>query len=128
MMKTEISNQNQMNKLKDFIQDELLKRGFTAKISYFGEVSDKNGSKFEFITEEFQTTPVIFKSIFISNFSSSITEEEIERPDGSKITVHKVWISVHVSYKHFGGGSNGCNLFDVAATMYEDDIFDFQIG
>jgi hypothetical protein len=40
-----------------------------------------------------------------------VGDEETLEDEG--YTYNPFWIEVHVSYKHFGGGSNGCRLFTV---------------
>lgn len=98
--------------IKDLLQTELLKRGILAPICRIEEVEGRVGSSYiSFETEEFQTTPVIFKSLKVENFNSWIVKAE-----GSIA----VTITVHYSYQHFGGGSNGCSLFDFYCKVSED--------
>jgi hypothetical protein len=123
-----ITSIEQRKQIQDFIQMELLKRGFQAKITKFEEVKGKNGSRLEFETESFQTTPVIFKTITVNNFSSSISEEQ-KHENNPELLFRKIWISVHISYEHFDGGTNGCKLFDVFAKIsssYSTNVFDLQ--
>ena len=104
----------QINTIKETLQIELLKRGFTAQIVEIEEVKGRhNDTRVEFKTENFQTVPVIFKEICVRNFSSAITMRDHVRADGEVVPFIDVWINVNVDYNHFGGGSNGCNLFDI---------------
>ena len=85
--------------MKEIIEQELLKRGFTAKIKCLNYRDDGKGLAFE--TEEFNTTPVIMKSIKIQ--SSLANRDE----DG-------LWaIQIKVRYEHFDNrhGIIGCDLF-----------------
>ena len=116
-----VSTQSQRNEIKEFIQTELLKRGFLAPIIQFEELDTKSGPRFEFKTEQFQTVPVIMKAIQVDNFGSSIRKEKFKREDGTEIEFNSFWISVHVSYEHFSGGTNGCKLFDVHGKFVVDD-------
>ena len=101
-----------VNTIKDLLQTELLKRGILAPIKRIEEVESRSGSTYiSFETEKFQTTPVIFKSLKVENFNSWIKKVE-----GDYVVV----ISVHYSYKHFGGGSNGCLLFNFQCNVSED--------
>ena len=101
-----------VNTIKDLLQIELLKRGILAPIKRIEEVEGRSGNRYiSFETEEFQTTPVIFKSLKVDNFGSWITK-------GEKSLA--ITISVHYSYKHFGGGTNGCSLFKFYCTVSED--------
>lgn len=103
-------SEKQMEEIKKTIQREILKRGFTAKIVKFEEViSRMNRHRVEFCTESFQTVPVMFEEVYISNFSSEISL--IENEDGDNY--YRIWITVNVGWKHFGGGSNGTGLFSV---------------
>ena len=98
--------------IKDILQTELLKRGILAPIKRIEEVEGRAGSNYiSFNTEEFQTTPVIFKSLVVKNFNSWIKKVE----GGYEVTIY-----VHYSYKHFGGGSNGCSLFNFYCNVSED--------
>ena len=115
-----IATEKQRESLKELIQTELLKRGFTAKIKTFEETERNNRAFIEFETESFQTTPVIFKDIKITNFSSSIEEERVVRDDKTSYNVKRFWIQVNVSYSSFSGGSNGENLFDLTGNFHED--------
>ncbi len=117
---------NQLSELQTVIADELLKRGFTAKIIQFEEVQAKNGTKIELTTESFQTVPVLFKEVAIGNFNSELREEQVVIQD-KPVKVLKFWMSVNVFYQHFGSGSNGCNLFSIWATLYENRALEIKI-
>ena len=117
-----ISTLEQQQKIQKFIQTELLKRGFLAPITKFEEEETRrSGSRFIFETSNFQTTPVIFEKIIVTNFSSSISEPKIHEKSGAEY--FKFWISVHVSYEHFGGGSNGCSLFSVGGELCKGEVY-----
>ena len=104
-----------INTIKDLLQTELLKRGILAPIKRIEEVELRSGDSYiSFNTEEFQTTPVIFKSLMVENFNSWIRKIE-----GGYVVV----INVHYSYEHFGGGSNGCLLFNFQCNVSEDGMY-----
>lgn len=115
-----ILTQQQLDKIHDFIQMEMLKRGYSAKIISFKEVEGKLESRIEFQTEDFQTAPVMFKRLYISNFSSSI-QKHVEFSEEYNIDCYQVWIQVSVRYENFSGGSNGTNLFSVTGTVVKDE-------
>lgn len=127
-MKT-ITTEGQRDSLVDLIQIELLKRGFTAKITTFQEVEKKGSHYIEFESESFQTVPVLFKEIKISNFSTNISTGKITRKDNSQYSIIKFWIQVSARYYGFGGGSNGQNIFDLSGVFYEKEsrISEFNI-
>ena len=104
-----------INTIKDLLQVELLKRGILAPIKRIEEEEGRSGNRYiSFNTEEFQTTPVIFKSLVVENFNSWIKKVE----GGYVVT-----ISVHYSYEHFDGGSNGCSLFNFQCNVSEDGMY-----
>ena len=127
-MKT-ITTKDQRNSLVDLIQTELLKRGFTAKITSFEEVEKRGSNYIEFETESFQTTPVLFKELKISNFSTSIRKQDGVSEDGSTYVTTEFWIQVSARYSGFTGGTNGQNIFDLSGNFFEDNstINEFHI-
>jgi len=125
-MENSITSEKQRKTIQEAIQTELLKRGFHAPIISFKEIEGKRKG-FEFSTEFFQTTPVIFKTIQISNFSTGITAHN--DPKYPTIKQYKFYIQVSVSYNLFDGGRNSCNLFDVSGILVENsDIYDIIVS
>jgi len=116
-MENLISTENQRNLIKERIEIELLKRGFQVNILSFVVLESKN--KFEFISSNFQTTPVLFEKLNISNFSSYIIQKE-----GG----FGFYIQVNVNYRLFTGGNNGFSLFSISGILIENDIFNIQIS
>lgn len=116
-----ILTDNQLSQIKETISVEMLKRGYTAKMIEFKEVSsNSNRSRIEFQTEEFQTVPVMFKKINLSNFSSSISLNP-ELTLQHEREIFNVWLQVNIRYESFGGGSNGVGLFDYNCTFEKGD-------
>ena len=118
--------QTQLELMKNAIQIELLKRGIHAPITTF-EV--QNTRKIKLKTAEFQTTPAIFKKLWVVCFSTHITK--VEATEKVKEHYH-VYISLHYSYEHFGGGRNSCGLFDFTCKLFKDcdnnNIYAVQIN
>jgi hypothetical protein len=100
------------SQIADIIQTELLKRGFVVNVS----CTPTPDNSLKVITDEFQTTPVIFKKVWIESFGVKV--EEHENSKGIKYTDYH--ISLDVFYEHFGGGKNGCNLFSISLRKFED--------
>lgn len=117
-----LPTEKQWNEIKDFIQDELLKRGIHAKIIKCGLKEIRGNQYPDLETEEFQTTPVIFKSLKVGSFNSSMTEEKEEDTPYTYI-----WMRINYLYTHFGGGSNGCDLFDFSCKVIKDGIWTKRI-
>jgi len=126
----EVSTPTQRLKIKEILQDELLKRGFTAKIVKLYEYKQIGGFKkyLRFYTEEFQTVPVIFKAIRVEEFNSGFTLDAKESEDGKIILTQSLfYISINVRYQHFKGGSNGAELFYLSGSLSEDGLDVFNI-
>ena len=127
-------NEHSLKTIKSYIGDELLKRGFLAPISISQE--EGNYPAVKIISEPFQTVPVIMKSITIDNFGGSIKEEQIHSikndKTSPKITIYRIWVPIHVSYVHFGGGTNGTSLFSITGYVtndpLDDSIYEYRIN
>ena len=112
-----LTTQEQRDELQKVIQVELLKRGYTAQIIKFEE--NETNSRFIFKTENFQTTPVMFQEIYISNFNSSLEKDELIKDDKTHF-VTRFWVEVNCFITHFNSeGKNSFSLFDVQGTFYD---------
>jgi hypothetical protein len=115
----------QVELIKERIQEELTKRGIHAPITTFEEYENAHcigERKINLKTAEFQTTPVIFKKLRVESFSTNI--EKVKE-------LYQVYISLHYSYEHFGGGRNSCCLFDFTCKLFKDcdnNIYAVQIN
>lgn len=128
-MKT-ITSEKQRQEIQEFIQTELLKRGFHAPITALQEKTINHNTGLYFESAPFQTTPVLFKSIKIINFANSILDEEPIGENSSYVPdlmIRRVYIQVYVEYKHFDGGSNGSKLFGVQCFLNGDDVFELMV-
>lgn len=115
-----VSTKEVRETIKETIQTELLKRGFTAKIVEFEEVKGRSSTRFKFITEPFQTVPVLFKNIVVGEFSSGIkVDEEMTEKHGQKF--YSFYIGVNVHYEHFDMGRNSSSLFSISGTFNLND-------
>lgn len=130
-MFSSLISKNHIAKIKSSIQTELLKRGFFTPISL--SYNDKY-NHLVISSEKFQTVPVIFKSIQIDNFGGSIKVLDVVIPNQPLNVIAEynsreveteqelqIWIPVHVSYKHFDGGQNGCSLFNFTCKIKAKD-------
>ena len=117
-------SQTVLSELQETVRIELLKRGHLAKIERFEEIEGRNNeTRISFNTESFQTTPVIFKSLQINEFSSSISEETQSHDVSgtpTDFTVIKVNLSVNISFENFNGGTNGTEIFTLHAECGKD--------
>jgi hypothetical protein len=120
-----IATENQLEKIKSFMQTELLKRGFHAPITKF----EQNGQYFEIESSNFQTTPVLFESIKVYAPHGKIYEAvAVTHSDSVTVTMEVPFsISLSARYTHFGGGSNGCDLFAFKGVMADNGVYDLQI-
>jgi hypothetical protein len=114
--------------IKDRIQLELLKRCFTAPIVKMEEVISRGAHKISFETSEFQTVPVIFKSLKITNFGTSVEKKpKSELNQGATGEYISVWISVYCFFEIFDGGSNTTNLFAIQFNVFGSDYDDVKM-
>lgn len=116
-MKTKISNES-LATITEAINDVLLKRGFPAITATV--TGDEKSQKIEIVSEEFNTTPVIMKSIQVKNFGGSITDDRIEvSHNGEMVTVDmlRVYLPIHAFFEYFSGGTNSTELFTIKAEI-----------
>ena len=95
-------------KFKEIVQNQLLLHGFNVDFEVF-QVSDKG---IKFVTKQFQTQPIIFKSIVMNSEPSSYTE------DGVKYYYNVV----KIHHKNFSGGCNGFELFTIVISEANNRI------
>lgn len=124
IMENAILTPQQLENVKDTIQTELLKRGFTAPILEFTQVSDKSGPtksfqlrRLSFHTANFQTVPVLFRDLKIQSWNSSVFKSN------SKV---RVWVTVNCAYSIFSGGTNSSELFTIDGTFMDEVDTNFQ--
>lgn len=96
------------------IQTELLKRGFTAKLSTVTEPNRNGGERVEITSEPFNTVPVIMSEIKINGVIRFNQNDEHEH-------LIDVGVSVGVAYEHFSGGRNGTELFNFSCKVRKND-------
>lgn len=104
------------------VQTELLKRGFTARLSVERKETRSGQPYLEITSEPFNTVPVIMESIAISG-TLYITQSV----ENAKMT--EIGGQVGVQYSHFSGGTNGTELFSWSCAVFEgnDSIFKMAI-
>lgn len=126
-----IISPQQIELIKDKIQIELLKRGIHAPIIQLEEHEGRTKEhRIRLKTSEFTTTPTIFKRLWIEQFNTWITRKTHENVEGP-VELYSITIGVNYSYEHFGGGTNGCNLFTFHCNLRTDlmeHIFDVEIS
>lgn len=98
-------NKTQLKKIEDAINDELLKRGITVR-AYVKVKTRRTRTKIAIKSNQFNTTPVLFRTCQIIDFGSDITQPE-EGKYGN------FWVGVNVHWELFSGGTNGTRLFHV---------------
>lgn len=98
--------------ISEIIRIELLKRGFIVDVT----CTPTKDNLFKVKTSSFQTTPVLFKDVWIESSFAYFDKKESEK--GVKYTEY--YISLNVCYEHFDGGRNGCNLFSITLRSFEN--------
>ena len=108
--------------IKLVIETELLKRGITAPFTIGQELNrNETATRITLKGEPFQTVPVLFREIRVTEFNSSISKVR----DGTL----KVWVSIYAEYRNFESGSNAVRLFDFLCTVIRDqnDVYKVEI-
>jgi len=114
-MKAKLS-EKVVKEIQNLIKVALVKRGFHAEFIKFCE----EDGRIVFETETFQTVPVIFETIKIENFSSSVWHK-------SGDDYGRVSIDVHCRYTHFDGGNNGATIFEFYCEYGNDYVIHHEI-
>lgn len=104
--------ENVFEQISEIIRVELLKRGFIVDVT----CTQTKENSFKVKTSSFQTTPVLFKEVWIESWNVFIEDKENDK--GVKYTDYN--ISIHVCYEHFDGGRNGCSLFSIILRSFEN--------
>ena len=96
------------NDIKSAVKDCLLKLGVDVDVNISAETYSHRSEEYIVVeTSEFNTTPVIYKSIYVRG---SGTLQEVEGHEG----VYDLYIPLGYYFKYFDGGSNGVSI----GTMY----------
>lgn len=92
------------NDIKSAVKDCLLKLGVDVDVNISAETYSHRSEEFIVVeTSEFNTTPVIYKSICVKG---SGTLHEVEEQEG----VYDLYIPLDYHFKYFDGGSNGVSI------------------
>ena len=118
--------QDILSGIEKTINKALIQRGFPVIVASQDETETRY-PRVNIISEKFNTVPVIMEHIQVDNFGSSVckTTKKIIREDDNKnnfideVEIISIWISVHISYSHFNGGTNGTELFSYYAEVAE---------
>lgn len=107
----------QLNSLIETVSDELLKRGFKVKLNIQKILPD---GKIKIVSDDFQTTPVLYKRIYIEA-AGQIKSEEQKNSLGKDIVRHSISFALYAKVESFSGGSNGINLFPLTLVCFNND-------
>lgn len=111
-------NPSTMEHIEKSITTALRQRGFNAPLTFGQSFNKKLGYlQIHIASEPFFIVPALFASVRIDTFGTRVRTDK-ENPD----TLF-AWICVHASYEHFGGGSNGCKIFDYMGRIGTSDEF-----
>lgn len=109
--------QNTLTELKERIRIEILKRSITAD---FTLTYDADTQRLNLQSDYFQTMPVIFKSLQLQDFSSSVRhlhQHQISTNETIDYEHYAIYLQVSVRYENFDRGTNGTTLFTVVARV-----------
>ena len=101
-------NEECLDQMQAFIQRELLKRGIMAKITNLYEADPRGRNSYITLESElFQTIPVMFESVKICNFGTSVRQSEEDD------TIVNVYVGVAVKLAGFKCEAGRFTLFDI---------------
>lgn len=106
----------QINALTEIVGDELLKRGFQVKLT----TSVLSDGRIKIVSDNFQTTPVLYKRIYIEA-KGKIKSEDKKDSLGRDVVRNEVCLALHARVELFSGGSNGIDLFYLNLVWFNDD-------
>jgi len=113
--------QKHIQRVEQILSDEMARRGLPpVKVYTCTDRHDKQylGAQ----SENFQTTPVLFKSIRIEHFNSAA--EFVEANEEIQVDHIKIWMSVHARYTNFSRGSNGVGILEMRCVLWGEDGVD----
>lgn len=104
-----------LEQIREIVSNELLKRGFNVNVF----VNQDESGRINIETTEFQTTPVIFKSLTINNkmFSNISIQEE----DFPKVPHYDFSTELNVVCNRFDGGSVSPSLITMVFRWFKNE-------
>lgn len=103
--------QEQIKALTEIVSDELLKRGFIVKL----DASVSSLGRIKITSDNFQTTPVLYKKLYIEG-GGQIKSEVLGEDD----IKYSVCLRFNVRVETFSGGYNGTDLFYLNLSWFND--------
>lgn len=101
-----------VDNLKELLRDELLKRGINVALT-----ATSSKDKVTISSSDFQTTPVLYKRLYIKT-TGVITKEEVDK-GGSSFIRYSLPLRVYARVETFNGGTNGIELFFIKPVWLE---------
>lgn len=98
--------------IAELIRIELLKRGFIVDVI----CTPTKDNSFKVKTTSFQTTPVLFKNVWIEDWSVSCEEKTNDKGD----KYFEYYVSLYAFYERFDEGKNGCPVLYITFRKFED--------
>ena len=120
----------QINKIQFIVENELLKRGFPARMRYFHMETAGSKVRISFLTIDFQTIPVLFRKFYVCDWNSRITPwsghlNHFINPN-KKVDAHEVYFEVVGKYEDFSEKMGCIHLFTYTAIAYKTEIYNHK--
>jgi len=117
-MKYEQFTEEMRNEIVSAVKKSLLKLGINVDVSLSAETRRNGDERIEIETSTFQTTPVIYESIYVYGFGYIVKLVDTEH-------VHELNISLSYRFKYFDGGTNGVTIGTLKFRIFNEETIRF---
>jgi hypothetical protein len=109
------------NEIINATKNSLSKLGIHTEVNLSARMTRHNNEYIRIDTNPFQTTPVIYKSVFVFGESYVVPCDEIENS-------FDLFINLDYGFKYFKGGSNGVEIGQLRFRIFSDPMRIWFIG
>ena len=114
-MKYEEFTEEMRNEIINATKDSLSKLGIHTEVKLSARTTRNNHEYIRIDTSDFQTTPVIYKSVSVFGEGYVVPCNEIEN-------AFDLYINLNYAFKYFKGGSNGVEIGQLRFRIFSDPM------
>lgn len=114
-MKYEEFTDEMRNDIVNATRDSLAKLGIHVNVDISAKTTRRNNEYITIKTDTFQTTPVIYKSVFVYGSGWVVQTENAEN-------VFDLNIELNYGFEYFNGGSNGVEIGELKFRIFKDTM------